>query len=223
MDKDQRLIQRRLAVVPRGVGQFAGETTAVSASGAVIRDAGGRELIDFAGGIGVMNVGHCHPAVVEAIRRQAGELIHACIHVATYEPYVALCDPALSMVPYALLPEGAGFVIHVSRLAVHTADMLAHPAVSLLVVAAPCSTSSPQELARASVQGQARPLPPDSADHANAKARYLARFPSSEQTFSFSDFQLFAIEPRSVRFVGGFARATSILAREFVSVMQDVA
>lgn len=100
MDKDQRLIQRRLAVMPRGVGQFAGETTAMSAAGALIRDAGGRELIDFAGGIGVMNVGHCHPAVVEAIRRQAGELIHACIHVATYEPYVALCEKLVEILPH---------------------------------------------------------------------------------------------------------------------------
>jgi putative heme iron utilization protein len=130
-------------------------------------------------------------------------------------------EPALSMVPYALLPEGAGFVIHVSRLAVHTADMLAHPTVSLLVVAAAGSAPSPQELARASVQGRAAPLLPGSVDHANAKARYVARFPSSEPTFSFSDFKLFVIEPRSVRFVGGFARATSILAGEFVSVMQD--
>lgn len=129
-------------------------------------------------------------------------------------------EPALSMVPYALLPEGAGFVIHVSRLAVHTADMLAHPAVSLLVVAPAGSAASPQELARASVQGRARPLPPDSAEYASAQAHYVARFPSSEQTFSFSDFKLFIIEPRAVRFVGGFARATSILAREFTSVMR---
>ena len=129
-------------------------------------------------------------------------------------------EPALSMVPYALLPEGSGFVIHVSRLAVHTADMLAQPAVSLLVVAPAGSAPSPQELTRASVQGWAKPLPPNSAEYVNAKERYVARFPSSEQTFSFSDFKLFVIEPRSVRFVGGFARATSILAREFVSIMR---
>ena len=41
-------------------------------------------------------------------------------------------EPALSMVPYALLPQGRGFVIHVSRLATHTADMLAQPAVAML-------------------------------------------------------------------------------------------
>jgi putative heme iron utilization protein len=129
-------------------------------------------------------------------------------------------EPALSMVPYALLPGGAGFVIHVSRLAVHTSDMLATPAVGLLVVAPEGSAASPQELMRASVRGRARPLSPESAEYEDAKALYVARFPSSEQTFSFSDFSLFVIEPVSVRYVGGFARAASILAEEFVSIMQ---
>ena len=132
-------------------------------------------------------------------------------------------EPALSMVPYALLREGAGFVIHVSRLAVHTSDMLATPAVSLLVVAPDGSAPSPQELPRASVRGRARPLSPESAEYADAKALYVARFPSSEQTFAFSDFTLFVIEPRAVRFVGGFARATSILIEEFVSIMRGCA
>jgi 4-aminobutyrate aminotransferase/(S)-3-amino-2-methylpropionate transaminase len=40
------------------------------ARGAIMIDADGRELIDFAGGIGVNNVGHCHPKVVEAIKDQ---------------------------------------------------------------------------------------------------------------------------------------------------------
>lgn len=93
-------IARRHAVVPRGVGQFAGETTAASAKGARITDADGNEIIDFAGGIGVMNVGHCDPRVVAAIRDQADKLIHACIHVATYEPYLALCEKLVELLPH---------------------------------------------------------------------------------------------------------------------------
>jgi 4-aminobutyrate aminotransferase/(S)-3-amino-2-methylpropionate transaminase len=57
-------------------------------------------MIDFAGGIGVMNVGHCQTAVVEAIKSQAEKLIHTCIHVATYEPYVALCEKLASLLPH---------------------------------------------------------------------------------------------------------------------------
>ncbi|WP_266221838.1 4-aminobutyrate--2-oxoglutarate transaminase [Paraliomyxa miuraensis] len=94
------LIRRRRAVVSDGVGMFAGDTTAVSAQGARIVDADGRELIDFAGGIGVMNVGHCHPEVVAAISAQAQRLLHACIHVATYEPYVELCEALVRLLPH---------------------------------------------------------------------------------------------------------------------------
>ena len=99
-NKNQTLIARRHAVVPQGVGQFAGECTAVSASGAILTDAEGRELLDFAGGIGVMNVGHCDPRVVAAIQAQAAQLIHTCIHVATYEPYVALCERLVGLLPH---------------------------------------------------------------------------------------------------------------------------
>lgn len=99
MGKNADLLVRRAAVVPRGVPRVT-EATAASAKGAVIIDAEGRELIDFAGGIGVMNAGHCQDAVVEAIREQAGKLLHTCFHVATYEPYVALCERLASLLPH---------------------------------------------------------------------------------------------------------------------------
>ena len=60
------------------------------AHGAVMIDLDGRELIDFAGGIGVVNVGHAHPKVVAAIQDQAAKYIHTCFHIAMYEPYVDL-------------------------------------------------------------------------------------------------------------------------------------
>lgn len=100
MSHSERLIQRRRAVVCPGVGQFAGETTAASALGATLTDVDGHDYVDFAGGIGVMNVGHCHERVVAAIREQAGLLLHTCIHVATYEPYVALCEKLVELLPH---------------------------------------------------------------------------------------------------------------------------
>ena len=48
----------------------------VRGSGAKVWDSGGNEYLDFVAGIAVNNVGHCHPAVVEAIKRQAETLIH---------------------------------------------------------------------------------------------------------------------------------------------------
>ena len=58
--------------------------------GAIIEDVEGKEYIDFAGGIGVENVGHCAEQVVSAIKEQAEQFIHTCFHVAMYEPYVEL-------------------------------------------------------------------------------------------------------------------------------------
>jgi 4-aminobutyrate aminotransferase/(S)-3-amino-2-methylpropionate transaminase len=98
--KSSDLLARRRAVVSQGVGMFAGEMTAVSASGARIIDADGREFIDFAGGIGVMNVGHCNPEVVAAVQEQTARLMHASIHVATYESYVALCETLTRLIPH---------------------------------------------------------------------------------------------------------------------------
>jgi 4-aminobutyrate aminotransferase/(S)-3-amino-2-methylpropionate transaminase len=94
------LIARRKAAVPRGVGMFAGETSVASAAGALLTDTEGKQWIDFSGGIGVVNAGHCPPSVVKAIQEQAAKLLHICIHVATYEPYVALCEKLNSLLPH---------------------------------------------------------------------------------------------------------------------------
>jgi 4-aminobutyrate aminotransferase len=61
------------------------------AEGARITDVEGRSFIDFAGGIGCQNLGHRHPAVVEAVKEQADRYLHQCFVVGTYEPYVEVC------------------------------------------------------------------------------------------------------------------------------------
>jgi 4-aminobutyrate aminotransferase / (S)-3-amino-2-methylpropionate transaminase / 5-aminovalerate transaminase len=61
------------------------------AEGTRITDADGRTFLDFAGGIGCQNLGHRHPAVVEAIKEQADRYLHQCAIVGTYEPYVEVC------------------------------------------------------------------------------------------------------------------------------------
>lgn len=91
LTKSQELIARRKAAVPNGVGMF-NYATAAKAHGATIIDDDGRELIDFAGGIGVVNAGHCPPPVVKAIQEQAEKFLHVSFNVASYEPYVALCE-----------------------------------------------------------------------------------------------------------------------------------
>jgi len=128
-------------------------------------------------------------------------------------------EPHVSMVPFALLPGGSGFVIHVSRLAAHTKDMLASPQVSLLVIAPQSPDVPPQALARATIQADAIQYVEPMPGHAEAKQAYLSRFPQSSTMFELSDFSLFAIRPRSIRFVGGFAQAKTITPEGLAKVL----
>jgi 4-aminobutyrate aminotransferase / (S)-3-amino-2-methylpropionate transaminase / 5-aminovalerate transaminase len=92
-------LERRAACVSSGVGRL--NTLVVThGKGAVLFDVEGREYLDLASGIGVTTVGHSHPKVVEAIARQAGLLQHTCFHVATYEPYLKLCEKLIELFPH---------------------------------------------------------------------------------------------------------------------------
>ena len=59
----------------------------------------GKEYIDFAGGIGVNNIGHCDEEVVKAIQDQVDQYIHTCFHVVMYEPYVELAKKTEELTP----------------------------------------------------------------------------------------------------------------------------
>ncbi len=95
----QELLERRKNIVANGVGVF-NTATVREAKGAIITDVDGRELIDFAGGIGVVNAGHCPEPVVEAIREQAGKYLHTSFNVVTYEPYIKLCEELAEILPH---------------------------------------------------------------------------------------------------------------------------
>lgn len=99
MKKSEKLIARRNAIVPEGLGSY-GPATITTARGATFRDADGREIIDFAGGIGVLNAGHCPKPVVDAIIKQSRQLLHACFAVAVYEPYLDLCEKLAKIFPH---------------------------------------------------------------------------------------------------------------------------
>ncbi len=71
------------------------------AKGAILTDVEGNEYIDFAGGIAVMNVGHSHPKVVEAIKKQAEKFTHTCFMVSPYESPVLLAEKLCKAVPGA--------------------------------------------------------------------------------------------------------------------------
>jgi 4-aminobutyrate aminotransferase/(S)-3-amino-2-methylpropionate transaminase len=92
------LMARRAKAVPQGVPAVT-PIAVVHAEGAILTDADGNRLIDFGGGIGVVNTGHRHQGVVEAVREQLDSFAHVCFPVSTYEPYVALAERLNQLTP----------------------------------------------------------------------------------------------------------------------------
>lgn len=95
---NEALQNLRAEVISAGVTS-ATSVHVASASGAVVRDVEGREYLDFGGGIGVMNVGHCHPKVVAAIKAQAEKFHHTCFMVSPYEVAIRLADRLCRLTP----------------------------------------------------------------------------------------------------------------------------
>lgn len=116
-------------------------------------------------------------------------------------------EPYSSQVAFAMAPDFGAVLLHLSQLAAHTKNLLARPTVCLSVSEPDDGRDDPQTLARASVQGIIGTVPRERADYAPARSRYLERLPAAEPLFGFGDFQLFRVEIRQIRFVGGFARA----------------
>ena len=100
MDEDKigSILDLRSTVIPPG-HRSATTVYVESARGAVIRAIDGKEYIDFAGGIGVMTVGHSHPKVVAAIKDQAEKFTHTCFMVVPYESAVILAEKLCQIAP----------------------------------------------------------------------------------------------------------------------------
>jgi len=66
---------------------------------AEVWDTAGKRYIDFVGGIGVLNLGHCNPAIVAAIQEQAGRLTHCAFNAIAHDPYVQFMDALEAFIP----------------------------------------------------------------------------------------------------------------------------
>ncbi len=96
--KSRELMERRHKSVTSGVG-IATPMFVEKAEGALLTDVDGNTFVDFGGGIGVLNVGHNDPRVVEAIKEQADKVLHTCFYVTEYELYVELAEKLNALVP----------------------------------------------------------------------------------------------------------------------------
>ena len=92
------LMARRQAAIPRGVGQ-SHPIFISRAKNAEIWDVEGKRYVDFAGGIAVLNTGHCHPDIIAAVKAQLDLYTHTCFQVVAYEPYVELDERINALAP----------------------------------------------------------------------------------------------------------------------------
>ncbi|HEY7543534.1 MAG TPA: 4-aminobutyrate--2-oxoglutarate transaminase [Blastocatellia bacterium] len=96
--RSRELMERRQRAVPRGPFNTA-PIFIKSARGAILEDVDGNTYIDFAGGIGCLNVGSSATEVVDAVKAQADDFLHTCFHVTMYEPYIELAERLNRLAP----------------------------------------------------------------------------------------------------------------------------
>jgi 4-aminobutyrate aminotransferase / (S)-3-amino-2-methylpropionate transaminase / 5-aminovalerate transaminase len=96
--RSRALMARREAAVPRGPYNSV-PIFMTSAEGATLEDVDGNRYLDFAGGIGCLNVGHRSPRVIAALREQIEKHLHLCFAVTPYEGYIALAEKLNALTP----------------------------------------------------------------------------------------------------------------------------
>lgn len=120
--KNSELNQRRQNATPRGIGVMCG-FYAERAENATLWDVEGREVIDFAAGIAVLNTGHRHPRLIAAIEKQLQAFTHTAYQIVPYEGYVSLaerinaCAPIEGPVKTAFFTTGAEAVENAVKIA----------------------------------------------------------------------------------------------------------
>jgi len=96
--KSLEILARRANALPSGSAK-ATDVVVRSAQDAVVTDVDGNVLLDFAGGIGMLNLGHRPKAVIDAVKNQLDHYVHSCNIVTTIEPYVALAEMLNEITP----------------------------------------------------------------------------------------------------------------------------
>ncbi|MGQ0685420.1 HugZ family pyridoxamine 5'-phosphate oxidase [Bradyrhizobium sp.] len=127
-------------------------------------------------------------------------------------------DPYCSLVNVAAGPDATPILL-ISRLAVHTKNVLADARVSLMLDER--VAGDPLEGARIMVAGQAEELSGDAAKM--ARRRYLAAHPSAEGFADFKDFAFFRIVPSGLHLVAGFGRIIDLKPAQFLTEISDAA
>jgi 4-aminobutyrate aminotransferase len=88
--------------VAKGIGRLSPQVLETGA-GSYVTTTEGRKMLDFTSGIGVTNLGHCHPAVTKAAQEQCGKLVHGQVNIAFQKPYLDLIESMIPLMPHPSL------------------------------------------------------------------------------------------------------------------------
>lgn len=114
--------------------------------------------------------------------------------------------PFVSMALFAAEPDFSSFYLYVSRLALHTCNLLRDPRAALMIAETDRDDLDPQTLPRVSMEGRVSEVPLEDAGYERIKALYLARNPQAAFNFELGDFVLFRFQVSAARYVAGFGK-----------------
>ena len=97
--KSREVLERKARVVADPLSVYL-PIVGAEGRGATLTDVDGNTFLDFAGGVGCLNVGHAHPRVVEAVQEQAAHFLHTDFTIVPYEVYVTLAERLLAVSPF---------------------------------------------------------------------------------------------------------------------------
>jgi len=120
----------------------------------------------------------------------------------------------IGLLPFAVLPDHTGVIVHVSSLAKHTRGLATSGRAAVLIHQSEEAVGDPLQVPRLTFETEVRELRRDTPDYEQGKREYLARFVDAAVTFSLGDFRLFELKFLRGRFVEGFARALDITAED---------
>jgi putative heme iron utilization protein len=119
-------------------------------------------------------------------------------------------EPQIGLLPFAVLPDHTGVIVHVSSLARHTQALAEGKSVAVLIHQSEEAVSDPLQVPRVSMKAEVTEYNRGTAEYATGKTRYLARFPDAAITFELTDFRLFELRFVQGRYIEGFAYAMDI-------------
>ena len=128
--------------------------------------------------------------------------------------------PVAGLLPFAVTADHSALLVHASNLAQHAQGLGTDSPYSALIHASDAPEIDPLQLPRVTVSGRSIRLDRTSAEYADGRLSYLARFPGSEITFQLGDFHLYRLNIAKLRFVAGFGRTFNLAPDRLKDILE---